>query len=367
MRQQEPGGPEAPVTPGKAGTPGAAAVATTYIGTVVGAGFASGQEIWQFFTAFGPVGTLGILLATGLFVFFGLAALRVGSRLGARSHAAVVAVVGGRWLGRALDGLIAFFLFGALATMVAGAGAVSEDQWGQPALAGCLLLAAATVVTVWFGLNGVTGAMGTVAPLLLVATVGVSLATLLREGIPLATPAAPAAAPVPWWPASAVLYVSYNLVGAVAVLAPLGGAVTSRAALARGAALGGGGLGLAALGIHLALSATLPAAAAHEVPMLHVAGRLGPAVGLGYGAVLLAEIYTTAVASLYGLTARFASPGPGKTVMAGFRRAALVIGVASLAAGRLGFATLVGTFYPLTGLAGLTLLVLLARQFRHSS
>lgn len=356
---------KAPGPPGLPGTPGAAAVAAAFIGTVVGAGFASGQEVWRFFTTFGKFGTLGILLSTALFVFFGLMALRLGERTQARSHAAIVEAVGGGWPGRVLDGLITFFLFGALATMVAGAGAIFEEELGAPALAGNLLLLAATLATVWSGLQGVIGAMRAVTPLLLATAVGLSLATLSGEGgTPPNFPTDPSAAPLPWWPAAAVLYVSYNMVGAVSVLTPLGGAGTGRAAQLLGATLGGSGLGLALAAIHLALAASEPAATAYKVPMLHVAKHLGPVMGLVYSGVLLAEVYTTAVACLYGLASRIAESGRSVSGKAAFRRVALVTGTASLAAGHLGFAQLVGTFYPLAGLAGLVLLILLAGQVR---
>ncbi len=42
-------------------------IAATYIGTIVGAGFASGQEVLQFFGVFGIKGLWGLLLATALF------------------------------------------------------------------------------------------------------------------------------------------------------------------------------------------------------------------------------------------------------------------------------------------------------------
>ena len=46
-------------------------VAAAYIGTVVGAGFATGQEILQFFNRFGVMGLVGIVIATIMFVVFG--------------------------------------------------------------------------------------------------------------------------------------------------------------------------------------------------------------------------------------------------------------------------------------------------------
>ena len=46
-------------------------VAATYIGTVVGAGFATDQEVLQFFNRFSVMGLVGIVIATIMFVVFG--------------------------------------------------------------------------------------------------------------------------------------------------------------------------------------------------------------------------------------------------------------------------------------------------------
>lgn len=46
-------------------------IAATYIGTIVGAGFASGQEVLQYFVSYGIVGVIGIIIST--FLFFSLA------------------------------------------------------------------------------------------------------------------------------------------------------------------------------------------------------------------------------------------------------------------------------------------------------
>ena len=54
------------------------AAAATYVGTVVGAGFASGQEVLQFFGLLGPSGPLGILLAVAGVLVFGFAVMEIG-------------------------------------------------------------------------------------------------------------------------------------------------------------------------------------------------------------------------------------------------------------------------------------------------
>src|SRR5258707_9215767 len=44
-------------------------IAGAFVGVIVGAGFASGQEILQFFAGFGAIGLAGCLVAAQAFVF----------------------------------------------------------------------------------------------------------------------------------------------------------------------------------------------------------------------------------------------------------------------------------------------------------
>src|SRR5256885_11898453 len=48
-------------------------IAGAFVGVIVGAGFASGQEILQFFAGFGAIGLAGCLVAALAFVFLSMA------------------------------------------------------------------------------------------------------------------------------------------------------------------------------------------------------------------------------------------------------------------------------------------------------
>lgn len=325
-------------------------VAATYIGTVVGAGFASGQEVLQFFGYFSLNGVWAIILTTILFVFFGWVILDLGMRLQATSHLPVIRYAGGRWAGTAVDFVITFFLFGALTAMAAGAGAIFAEQFGLPAIVGNALMVIASVLTVMMGLGGVVTAISFVVPLLLTAVLGISIWTLLT--IPLNFAAVvPGRAAVPFWPLSAVVYVSYNIIMAVAVLAPIGSQAEARETLKKGAVFGGIGLGIGALSILLALLANLPEAARYQIPMVYIAGRFAPAVSYIYSLVLFAEIYTTAVGNLFGFVARLTDAEAPKV-----RWYIIVTGLAAFVASQLGFTSLVRILYPSVGYAGLLLL-----------
>ena len=331
-------------------------IAMVYIGTVVGAGFATGQEILQFFVSFGLPGVWGIVLSTALFVGYGVLIMQLGMKLGAKSHLEVIRKVGGPGFRVLMDALIMISLFGGLTAMLAGSGALFAQQFGLPVILGAAVMGILTAITVLCGLDGVIGAISAVVPFLLVSVIGISVYTLLN-----APPDVQTAAPggsgglMGNWLWAAILYASYNILLSAAVLAPLGAAARDRRAMRRGSALGGIGLGAAALMIYLALSAGQTETRGLEVPLLDLAGRMAPTVGGMFSVVLLAEIYTTAVGSLYGFSARIGSLGR-------LGASKIIIGTSILAffASLLGFSNLVRYLYPLQGYGGIVFLAALA-------
>ncbi|MDK2820944.1 MAG: hypothetical protein PWP31_909 [Clostridia bacterium] len=335
-------------------------IAATFVGTVVGAGFASGQELLQFFGYFGFIGVIGLALTTVLLIFFGYIVLKLGYKLQAESHLPVMNFAGGRWVGRTVDIITTFFLFGVLAVMAAGSGAVFRQEFGLSTLLGSSLLIGLSLITVLLGINRVIEAISFVAPILVFSVLSISFYTIVKNFPVLLTNLSwsePLNAAAPNWLLAALLYTSYNLVLAIAVLAPLG-ALAKENKLLPGAILGGGSLGFSAMAITLALIATAPAVTALEVPMLHIAGNLSPVFRTLYGVVLLAEVYTTGVSSLYGFAARLTKPNTKK-----FRLLAMGTSFVALVASQFGFSQLVSILFPLVGYGGLVLLGALAFYF----
>lgn len=330
-------------------------VAATYIGTVVGAGFATGQEILQFFVCFGVWGLAALFFATLLFVYFGLIIMDLGSELQARSHLKIVRYAGGKIIGAVIDGIIVFFLFGAVTAMIAGTGALFEQHFHLPALLGNMIMALLTAITVLGGINRVINSISFVVPFLLLSVVGISVYAVWQTPPDIvALPREPGSGLIGNWFLSAILYVSYNIILAIAVLGPLGFKAKDRKAVRHGAVLGGTGLGLGALLIYLAISSRFSQVSQLEVPMVFIADQIAPLVQITFAVVLIAEIYTTAVGSLYGFTARIID------LEASSRKAKLgvvAVTVAALLASQLGFSNLVKYMYSLVGYAGIIMLL----------
>lgn len=333
-------------------------VGATYAGTVVGAGFASGQEIMQFFVSFGKTGFVGIAVATALFAWLGSHLLEIGHRLRATSYHQAVYHVCGRRAGLVIDGAIAAFLFVSLAVMLAGMATVGRDYCSLPYYAGLGTAGLVTAITVLGGIRGVARANMVVAPLLFGCIMAVSLYSLAYHAFGpghLAVPPAPAHQPAPHWLLATLLYVSYNLAIGSTVLVPLGSAVPGYGSRLGGGMLGGVLLGLLAAFLTMVVVLHYPYSLGQEVPILEVAGQQHPLASVAYSLILLTAMYTTALASLYGCAGKL-------TAATGLHpaAAAVVVTVAAMACGQIGFANLIRLLFPVFGYATLWFTVRLA-------
>ena len=154
-------------------------IAATYIGTIVGAGFATGQEVLQFFIKFGVMGLAGLVLTTIMFIVFGYIIMNLGRELNAHSHLKIIKYSGGKILGTIIDVIITFFLFGALTAMIAGMGALFTEQFHLSSILGKVVMAVLTAITVLTGINGVINSISYVVPFLLVSVIGTSIFSII--------------------------------------------------------------------------------------------------------------------------------------------------------------------------------------------
>ena len=329
-----------------------AKVVTLYAGAVIGAGFASGQEILQFFVAFGKNGLWGVFLATLLFVYAGAVLMALVTGLRTNSYDVLLAGLLGKKLSRLMDLFNLVMLPGGLVVMLAGSGAVFAQQLGLPHFLGTFLTAAVTCAVILGGLPGVLTANLVLVPLKILTLAAVCLSGLFHQGgicWPSLSPLAGEKVASSWgW--AAVLYASYNIIVPAAVLASLGRTVPQGLGIA-GGALGGLVLGGTAGLMTLAGLAFYPEIGGYEVPLLYIAGHLGFALQSLLGLLVWVAILTTAIADAHGLASRLAPEGGAR-----YRLIGTGVTLAAVPFGSLNFSYLVQLLYPLFGYAGLILL-----------
>ncbi|WYX08648.1 hypothetical protein WJ978_23000 [Achromobacter xylosoxidans] len=335
-------------------------IAGAFVGVIVGAGFASGRELLLFFVDFGLWGLVGALVSAALFTFLGMALAGLGNRQQATSHKDVIRAICGRQLGWFVDWLITFFMFGVTVVMVAGAGALLEQQFGLPAVAGSALVTVLLVAIVCLDVQKVIVAIGAITPLLIVVALAIALyaiCTRSQSFVALDQLASQQQAGARHWLLGAFLYVSYNIVAGAPILAILGGSARTNRSAVLGGVLGGAVLGGLMLAMTAGLLSRLESVADLPMPMLSIASEVSPLLGVVMCLIIFGMIVNTAMGTLFSFLSRLLPTGT-----ASFRWAAVATGLVGFAGSLAGFVSLVGQVYPLFGYLGFVLMaaVLLA-------
>lgn len=328
-----------------------AKIAATYVGTVVGAGFASGQELLQFFVSYGSAGFIGIAFTGLLFAWLGSQLLGLGNRLRATGYHEIIYYLCGERIGRVLDNLIAFFLFGGLVIMMAGVGTVFRDFMDLPYAAGLAVISLAICITALFGVKGIASANLLVTPFLAVFTIMIGINSLTYHGFDpslLVLDPQPNLQPAPHWILACMLYLSYNLVLGATVLGPLGAQISSPRVRHLGGLIGGLILAVLAAFIGMVITLHYPDILSYEVPMLYVSSIQQTWSHYAYAFTVLKAMYSTALASLFGCATKL-EHSTGMT----FSLSIFVVLTASLICSQYGFANLIGALYPIFGYVSL--------------
>ncbi len=332
-------------------------IASAFIGIIVGAGFASGQEILQYFTSFGYMGTLGAVFATGLFAYMGMMLTRIGSIMKVHSHNEAIFKLSGPYLGRVIDWILILTLFGVGVVMVAGAGSLGTQFLNISPFVGSLVMTVLIVLTVLMPIQRVISLIGSITPFLILALVVICVYSLftysqsLEVLVPIATSIETS---LPNWFISAINYVSFNIAVGAGMALVMGGSEPNTKIATWGGFIGGLGVGVLILIAHLAIFLKVDVVGAYPLPLLRIIQDISPVLGGCMAIVLFGMIYNTGVAMYYAFVARF-------TVMQTKRSYifAVVTGAVGYVASFVGFTDLIAYFYPLIGYLGLLLIAIL--------
>jgi len=338
-------------------------VASAYVGILIGAGFASGQEILQFFTYFGWWGALGSIVAGLLFAWFGHQFLTLGSKSHSNSHKEVFHKLCGKYLGGFLEIVITFYLFGVGGIMFAGAGAVLHQQFGLSPILGSMTMVVLTIMTLFLQVEKVISVIGLFTPFLVAIVLIIAIMSYLNMDVDLASMnkfAQPENAASGNWLSSAILYASYNLAGVGAILISLGSARHTTKTMGAGGIVGGITIGLLILIIHFGMMTNLDKLEGVELPTLFLANETVPWLSPFLSIVLIAMIFNTAIGVMYSFTARIVKQTSNKFKL-------VMIGACALSyfSSFVGFSKLISIVYPFFGYIGfLIMAVVVIAWFR---
>ena len=332
-------------------------VALAFIGLMVGAGFATGQEVIQYFVSFGIWGLAGALVAGILMITAGAVIINIGSYFLADEHLGVFRSVSAPVVSRFLDITVSLTLLAMGIVMLAGAGSTLEQQFGLPAWLDSLIMVVLVMLTGLLDVNKVTNIISAVTPVIFVAVIVAFVYTLMQLPVDLGAMsdlAAQADSPVsPWW-LSAINYTCMALMLGVSMSLMIGGNTLDPRDAARGGLLGGIVYTILLCMNAFALLVNFDAVGDADVPMLKLFDSMHPLASIAMVFVTFVMIYNTTISMFYALGRRV-------TVNHRNRYVPVFLGICALGyvISLVGFGTLMSVVYPVIGYVGMVLVVVM--------
>lgn len=335
-------------------------ISMAFVGVLVGAGFASGQEAMQYFVSFGEMGLWGVIVAAALTTITGIAVLQLGSYFQANEHTAVYDRVSGPITSKILDIGTLITLFSIGFVMFAGAGSNLAQQFkGLPIFVGALIMLVLVLATGLLNVDKVTAVIGAITPVIIILIVGVTSYTLLTSDLNIAAAHEYAvnnvAGPLPNWWLSAMNYTGLNIMCAVSMAIVIGGNILDNRAVGMGGILGG----LTTLLLLALLVSSLffiaPEVNGTDLPVLALINGINPALGYIMTFAIFGMIFNTAVGMFYAMAKRLTRDKPSR-----FYSVYVIACLFGFALSFVGFQSLVANVYPILGYIGILMIVVMS-------
>lgn len=142
-----------------------------FIAFLIGSGFATGQEVIQYFSGYGYLGLLGVLMVFLMFLYVGVDFVLAGYNNRFHKGSEIFRYYCGDLIGSMYDYFAIAFIFMSFVVMIGGASAAVNQQYGLPGPVGGVAMGVLAGLTVIFGLGRLIEIIGKIGPLIVIATI----------------------------------------------------------------------------------------------------------------------------------------------------------------------------------------------------
>lgn len=318
------------------------------IGTLIGAGFASGQEVYLFFFSYGMKGLIGILISSiiiGVVIYSTFNILNK-YKINTYKDFLNILIPKNTKLKIIANFIINIFILITFFIMIAGFGAYFEQEIGINRLVGSLILAIITFIVFMTSIKGVVKVNELIVPILIgfIFIIGIisikNIHILNLENYVIRTNYTNFAL-------SAVLYSSYNSILLIPVLITLNNYVKNKKQIFYISFISAIVTMLLSVIIFLLLVRVDVDISKLEMPVVYVVSNMFKMLRYIYGVIILGSIFTTAISLGVSFLQNTAKNKKGYTQIS------IIMCITSVIISKFGFSNLVSLLYPIFGYLGL--------------
>ncbi len=337
-------------------------LAVIFCGCFLGAGFLSGNELWQFFAAFGIKGLIGCFLSVILIGIFCGFILSISISRKTENPERVLLPERFHKSSMLFGVLQAVLVFAIVVIMVSGSSTLVHSLTVINRNLVGIVFCSALALFVLLGTEKIVNAFSVLIPFISMASVIICIIVIVRNGLTLTLPDFSGSGNplLNNWVASTISYLSYSIFSSVGVFSAVSSKITSKKTLWSGIAFGSAIMGIMATVIIFVIW-SVPNAMEAELPMLSAALSLGKLSGVIYAMLLFLGMFGAALSCYMALTNYFKI----KFVLQNraYKFVVVLTALFAFLGSIFGFGDLVGTVYPIFGYIGIIVLVLLTVNF----
>lgn len=329
-------------------------MAAVFIGTIVGAGLASGQEISQFFTSYGYKSFFGIIICCFIYIGAGYMIISLSTKYNLTSYNDLISLVSYSKLFARFTGFVmSCFLISSASIILAGSGALLHQYFHISKWIGTLIMVSIALFTLFRDTKGLIEINSFIVPSLFIVILTIFLLYLFlyRDLV-----SVPYITSIPYqkktWLLSCIIYGAFNSMCCSGVLVPLSSEIKAPKRLFIGISIGALGLTVLTYIINLLLMLNTPNIYQYEIPLLYIANRFGSIIQIMLLCIIWLEMFSTEVSDVFSVSKTIS-----KVFGITYKQSVLCIIGLAIPISQIGFANLIRVIFPAFGVISLIFLI----------
>lgn len=335
-------------------------VVLVIIGTLIGAGFASGKEVYIFFNQYGSLGLLGVVLS-GIFISIVIyKVLKITKENEVQNYNNLITGISkSKNISKLLKNIISAFLLISFFVMVSGFASYFYEQLGINSVVMSIIMAILCFITFNKNIEGITKVNTILIPFLIVFIVisailnskyfinnfnYIDVNMSIKNEISFSNN----------WIISAILYASYNSIILIPILIGLKGIVEKKS-IGKISCLTGIIFIILGISLYSLLTSGQNYVQYLDIPIIFIMKQFGNIYSNIYGIVVAIAIFTSAISAGYGFLEKF------EYSKSTYKKVSVIICVVSVFVATIKFSYLVEILYPIFGLLGFIQIILILK------
>lgn len=335
-------------------------IALVIIGALIGAGFASGQEIYLFFFSYGKKGILGIIISSillGIIIYKTIVIIKEKQITTYKEFLKNIIPEKNRKekILEIINTIINTFILITFYIMIAGFGGYLAETIEIPQIIGSSILAIICIIIMSKETKGIVKVSEAIVPILILFIIIIGIYTLSSTNIINKINEMEIVKGSNWL-VSGVIYASYNSILLIPVLISVNNIINKKE-ISKTAIIITLTTFILATSIFVSMLKIDVNIRNLEMPVSYVINTQLPKLKITYGIVILTSILTTAISLIAGLIQNVKKQNNKKIIL-------YLICISSIPISQIGFSALIQLLYPIFGYIGILQIILISIKER---